>query len=445
VHNDRHSVFISYSHRDQAWLERVSVHLRPLVREHRLVVWDDTRIAPGTKWKAEIESAIAVARVAVLLVSADYLASDFVASSEIPALLAAAEDEGATILSLILSPSRFAHTVLSRYQAVNAPSRPLLGMSAAEQEETLVRLTEAIERALAAIPAPVAESGLGSALSPAFVQRLRISEWLPRLGCAAALAVDEEEFIRKWLEERLANPVGGSNGPGVRDHFVALGEPDDVARRVEVLSDDALNYCSPDRWRLSSLYLSIRKVSETFRRLERNGSAPATLSVDGPAGRMQAIHEHLLRNNRLIFLPEGLLLGAAMPAVEDDVFYFAGTFRFQVDSGEISKVPGASELIGRGERKTLYSVVSAVFHSPDPFIYPMLQFAGQLGQFPVTMNLSRKYIEFSSSTATTLAGALAGAPTRLCGIASLRRVGTVVELHPFECGESHVEETSIEG
>lgn len=145
----RTKVFISYSHKDTKWLERLRVHLRPLEREHRIEVWDDARIKPGTKWREEIREALAASKVAVLLVSADFLASDFIATDELPPLLDAAEKEGAVILPLILSPSRFMKTTgIAQFQTVNDPSKPLIGMARGGQEAVLVQVSEAIEAAL---------------------------------------------------------------------------------------------------------------------------------------------------------------------------------------------------------------------------------------------------------------------------------------------------------
>lgn len=104
----RTKVFISYSHADRMWLERLKRHLRPLVREGRLDCWDDTHIQPGDDWQQEIRNALDKAQVAVLLISANFFASDFINENELPPLLAAAQAKGVRILPVILSASRFA-------------------------------------------------------------------------------------------------------------------------------------------------------------------------------------------------------------------------------------------------------------------------------------------------------------------------------------------------
>ena len=144
----REKVFVSYSHRDKEWLDRLQTHLKPLEREGLIERWDDTRIEAGLEWHKEIRTALASSRVAVLLVSADFLASDFIATEELPTLLASAEAQGLIILPLIISPSRFDKTPLAKFEAINSPSRPLVGLSMNEQEAMFVQMANAVERAL---------------------------------------------------------------------------------------------------------------------------------------------------------------------------------------------------------------------------------------------------------------------------------------------------------
>lgn len=145
------TVFISYSHADKDYLARLQVHLRPLIKENRIELWDDTRIKAGEKWKEEIGGALDRAAIAVLLISADFLASDFIIDNELPPLLRAAEENGTTILPLIVKPCRFIRDRnLSVFQSINNPAEPLMKLSPNDQEELYARVSERIENELQA-------------------------------------------------------------------------------------------------------------------------------------------------------------------------------------------------------------------------------------------------------------------------------------------------------
>ena len=146
---ERDQLFISYSHVDRGWVERLQKMIRPLVRSHGLRLWDDSQIQPGDKWREEIETALAAAKVALLLVSMDFLASEFVTNSELPQLLTAAAEEGLRILWVPLRPSLVTVTPIYAYQGLGDPGRPLARMDPVEQEEALVEIALAIQKALA--------------------------------------------------------------------------------------------------------------------------------------------------------------------------------------------------------------------------------------------------------------------------------------------------------
>lgn len=101
----RDQVFVSYSHRDADWLDRVLVHLRPLERLGIVDVWSDRRLESGDVWRKEIVAALDRARVALLLVSSDFLASDFIHAEELPKLLAAADQGGCRVVPIQVRPS----------------------------------------------------------------------------------------------------------------------------------------------------------------------------------------------------------------------------------------------------------------------------------------------------------------------------------------------------
>ena len=142
----KNKIFISYSHKDIKWLERVQIHLKTITNHLKkdLEIWDDTKLKIGDKWKNEITNALAESSIAIILVSADFLASDFVNKSEIPPILEKAEKEGTKIFTVIVSPCLFKKSSLEAYQAVNEPSKPLSSISYAEAESYLVTLTEQI-------------------------------------------------------------------------------------------------------------------------------------------------------------------------------------------------------------------------------------------------------------------------------------------------------------
>jgi hypothetical protein len=127
-------------------VSRLEVHLQPIVDAGLVVHWDDRKIKPGNKWRDEIRMAIDAASVAILMISADYLASEFVTTNEIPPLLKAAEERGCQILPIILGPCRFLRTPsLAEFQAVNSASRPLNAMKAHQSEAVFAQMAETIE------------------------------------------------------------------------------------------------------------------------------------------------------------------------------------------------------------------------------------------------------------------------------------------------------------
>lgn len=144
----RDQIFVSYSHRDKRWLEELVVTLAPLTRKRKIIVWDDTKIGIGAKWRSEITKALRRAKVAVLLVSRYFLHSEFIAKNELPPLLDAAEKDGLVIAWIAVGFSSYEETNIADYQAANDPARPLNSLSESETDFTLVKIAKALDRIL---------------------------------------------------------------------------------------------------------------------------------------------------------------------------------------------------------------------------------------------------------------------------------------------------------
>nr|WP_315218423.1 toll/interleukin-1 receptor domain-containing protein [uncultured Flavobacterium sp.] len=143
----RNKVFISYSHLDKEYLTDIQRHFKPFLNQ--IDFWDDTKIQPGQKWKNEIRNAINETKVAILLLSTDFLGSDFITSNELPPLLESAEKDGTVILIVILKPCLFEEfNELNQFQAMNPPNHPISKMDDNEKEELFVNLVRQTKRVL---------------------------------------------------------------------------------------------------------------------------------------------------------------------------------------------------------------------------------------------------------------------------------------------------------
>ncbi len=144
----RTQVFISYSRRDRRWANELKTMLSPAVRKAKVTIYLDTDQNPGIDWEKELKKALKKTKVAVLLVSPDYLASDFIMTQELPHFLRAAEQKELSILWVPLRRSLYEETALSKLQALVDPSTPLENLAQEEQTRALVEISEKVIEAV---------------------------------------------------------------------------------------------------------------------------------------------------------------------------------------------------------------------------------------------------------------------------------------------------------
>lgn len=97
-------VFFSYSHKDETWRDQLEVHLAMLRREGTIAAWHDRRIDAGEDFNKEISRYLESAGIILLLVSSDFLASEYCYEKEMMRAMERHEQKKATVIPIILRP-----------------------------------------------------------------------------------------------------------------------------------------------------------------------------------------------------------------------------------------------------------------------------------------------------------------------------------------------------
>ncbi|HEX3128919.1 MAG TPA: TIR domain-containing protein [Thermoanaerobaculia bacterium] len=157
----RPTVFISYSHKDEGWKNKLETALKA-VGIH-LEIWSDRQIGAGDAWKAEIFAAIDRAVLAVLLISNDFLASRFIKEEEVPRLLKRLDEGTLRILPLFVRPSPFEEVEwLAAIQGRPTDAKPLSTLRKAQSEKHLSAFAKEVRSHLTAPTAsPLSRGGEG--------------------------------------------------------------------------------------------------------------------------------------------------------------------------------------------------------------------------------------------------------------------------------------------
>ncbi len=90
------NIFISYSHKDEEWKDKLVTHLRVLEIEGSCTLWDDRKIKVGNDWFPEIEKALNEAQIVIMLITANFLTSNFIRKEEVPRISSTASTQNSS-------------------------------------------------------------------------------------------------------------------------------------------------------------------------------------------------------------------------------------------------------------------------------------------------------------------------------------------------------------
>lgn len=139
-------VFFSYSHRDEEFKDELVNHLSILQRQGVIDGWHDRLISPGSEWDREIDDYLNSADIILLLISADFLASNYCWGVEVKRALERHEAGEACVIPIVVRAVNWKNTPLAKLQALPKNAKPIRSWE--DRDEAFTNVSEGIELAV---------------------------------------------------------------------------------------------------------------------------------------------------------------------------------------------------------------------------------------------------------------------------------------------------------
>lgn len=139
------SVFFSYSHVDEGLRDQLEKQLAMLRRQGVIETWHDRRIGAGAEWEAEIDRHVDADDIILLLVSPDFLASDYCYDREMLRAMERHETGEAIVIPVILRPCDWHAAPFGKLQAVPKDGKPVTLMP--DRDSALLEVAQAVRAA----------------------------------------------------------------------------------------------------------------------------------------------------------------------------------------------------------------------------------------------------------------------------------------------------------
>ncbi|MHB9075231.1 MAG: TIR domain-containing protein [Desulfobaccales bacterium] len=375
-------IFISYSHKDEAWKDHLVSHLKVLQYQDSLQTWDDRQIKASQVWYQEIETALKAASVALLLISRHSLTSEFILKEEVSSLLKHSAAAGVRLFAVIVSPCAW-QTIpwLARFQVRPKDGRPLSGGTPFEIDTDLLAIAQEVDELCrgAGLPPspptfiPLPPRHIYPPRLPAMIHRRLVGRdaelaWLtaawenPSLNIVSLVApggVGKTALVQQWLLKMQAQQFRGAArfygvsfySQGSREEAQASADPF-IAHALKWFGDPDPTQGSPwDRGARLAELINDQRTLLVLDGLEPLQSPPVT---GEPGGKLkdQALAGLL---NGLAYANQGLcLITTRLPVQDLELFTQTDQDGVQVgpvrshDLGLLSKEAGAQLLADLG-------------------------------------------------------------------------------------------------
>ncbi|MBN4002841.1 toll/interleukin-1 receptor domain-containing protein [Nostoc sp. LPT] len=137
-------VFFSYSHKDEVLRDELATHLSMMKRQGVIEAWHDREISAGSEWANAIDDNLEVADIILLLVSANFLASDYCYDKEMTRAMERHETREARVIPVILKPTDWNGAPFGKLQALPKNAKPVTTWP--DQDEAFLNVAQGIRR-----------------------------------------------------------------------------------------------------------------------------------------------------------------------------------------------------------------------------------------------------------------------------------------------------------
>jgi hypothetical protein len=173
------SIFFCYAHEDEALLKKLKAHLIPLQRQRVIDLWHDRDISAGTEWEQEISHHLNAAQIILLLVSPDFMASDYCYGIEMKRALERHQRGEARVIPIILRHVYW-QGILGTLQALPTDAKTV--KSWLDPDEAFFEVTEGIRKVVEGLmikPPRVSTKGTEPQLTPKMTSSPTLSGNVP--------------------------------------------------------------------------------------------------------------------------------------------------------------------------------------------------------------------------------------------------------------------------
>lgn len=139
-------VFFSYSHRDEDLMKELIKHLSILKRQGVIQAWHDRQITAGTEWEGQIDQHLNSAQIILLLISPDFMASDYCYDIELTRAMERHQSKTACVIPVILRPVDWKGASFGKLQSLPKDAKPITSWT--NQDEAFLNVAQGIRQAI---------------------------------------------------------------------------------------------------------------------------------------------------------------------------------------------------------------------------------------------------------------------------------------------------------